>query len=172
MIGEHNALGHGRIKWIQRSTFDDVMVGLLVAIGNLLLAFRAGAVLVPVMAGAPGRIDRLHDRRLGPYRPRRARDHQQPHHQRGARRESRHLRRLQQAAEHDRVGIANPEWRMPNGEWRMANGEWRTANVERLMVQHRAGAPNPKAEIWNPKSEIRDLKSEIERQIQEISGLS
>ena len=82
--------------------------------------WQAFAVLLPVRDGrrdgrrahlrarlraARRHLDRRHDRRLLPLPARGARPHRHPHHQRGARHQPRRLRRDQQAAGHDRVGM-------------------------------------------------------------------
>ena len=56
MIGEHDALGHQRIERIQGRALDDIVIGLLIAICHLLLAFAACAVLTPVAPGPPDRV--------------------------------------------------------------------------------------------------------------------
>ena len=56
---------------------------------------------------ARGADQRLHDRRLGRASLRLAEEGVEPHHQRGARHQPCHLRRVEQAARHDRVGVAH-----------------------------------------------------------------
>ena len=63
------------------------------------------AHLRPRLRPARRHLHRRHDRRLLPIPARRARPRSHPHHQRGQRRQPRRLRRHQQAARHDRVGV-------------------------------------------------------------------